>query len=104
MDVGDERRQPQPPTGRSRPAADESVFAQLSSLLSALYASRYRGRLALLALGIIIVLCANVVGQIRLNVWQGDFFNALEQHNLSIFGSQLMVFGVIVVALLVLLG
>ena len=38
MDVGDERRQPQPPTGRLRPAADESVFGQLSSLLSALCA------------------------------------------------------------------
>ena len=42
------------------------------------------------------------VGQIRLNVWQGDFFNALEQHNLAIFGSQLLVFSVIVGVLLVL--
>ena len=83
MDVGDGRRQPQPPTGRLRPAADETVFGQLSSLLSALCRSRYRGRLALLAVGIVIVLCANVVGQIRLNVWQGDFFNALNHTNFS---------------------
>ena len=102
MDVGDERRQPQPPTGRLRPAADESVFGQLSSLLSALCASRYRGRLALLAAGIVIVLCVNVIGQIRLNVWQGDFFNALEQRNLPTFGSQLLVFSAIVGVLLVL--
>src|SRR4029450_9799428 len=94
MNVGDGRRQPQAPTGRLRPPADESVFGQLSSLLSALYVSRYRGRLAPPPRGILIVLCVNVVGQIRLNVWQGDFFNALEQHNLTIFGSQLLVFSV----------
>jgi putative ATP-binding cassette transporter len=102
MDVGDERRAPQPPAGRPWPAAGEGVIAQLSSLLAALCASRYRGRLALLSVGIVLVLCANVVGQIRLNAWQGDFFDALEQHNLAIFGSQLLVFGVIVCALLVL--
>jgi putative ATP-binding cassette transporter len=71
-------------------------------LLSALCASRYRGRLALLAAGIVIVLCANAVGQIRLNAWQGDFFDALEQRHLGIFGSQLLVFGAIVGGLLVL--
>jgi vitamin B12/bleomycin/antimicrobial peptide transport system ATP-binding/permease protein len=102
MDIGDERRQPLPPTGGLRPPADESVFGQLSSLLTALCRSRYRGRLGLLAVGIAIVLCANVVGQIRLNVWQGDFFNALEQRNLAIFGSQLLVFSAIVGVLLVL--
>jgi vitamin B12/bleomycin/antimicrobial peptide transport system ATP-binding/permease protein len=78
------------------------VVAQLSSLLCALWASRYRGRIGLLAAGIVIVLCANAVGQIRLNTWQGDFFDALEQHNLAIFGAQLGVFGLIVGGLLVL--
>ena len=102
MDVGDERRQPQPPAGRSRPAAGGSVIAQLSSLLRALWVSRYRGRVGLLALGIVIVLCANAVGQIRLNAWQGAFFDALEQRNLGTFGVQLVVFGVVVSGLLVL--
>jgi putative ATP-binding cassette transporter len=78
------------------------VVAQLSSLLCALWASRYRGRIGLLAAGIVIVLCANAVGQIRLNTWQGDFFDALERHNLAIFGAQLGVFGLIVGGLLVL--
>jgi len=102
MDVGDERQQPRPPAGRSRPTAGGSVIAQLSSLLAALWASRYRRRVGLLAAGIVIVLCANVVGQIRLNAWQGDFFDALEQRNLAIFVAQLLVFGVVVGGLLVL--
>ena len=59
------------PTGRS-----ESVIAQLSSLLRALATSRYRRRLGLLAAGIVAVICANSVGQIRLNAWQGAFFDA----------------------------
>src|SRR5918996_648222 len=102
MYVGDERQQPQPPAGRLRPEAGGSVIGQLSSLLSALWASRYRGRVGLLAAGIVVVLCANAVGQIRLNAWQGDFFDALEQRNLAIFAAQLLVFGVIVGGLLVL--
>ena len=102
MDVGDERQQPQPPAGRSRPTAGGSVIAQLSSLLAALWASQYRGRVGLLAAGIVIVLCANAVGQIRLNAWQGDFFDALEQRNLAVFAAQLLVFGVVVGGLLTL--
>jgi vitamin B12/bleomycin/antimicrobial peptide transport system ATP-binding/permease protein len=102
MDLGDERHQPQPPAGRLRPAAGGSVVAQLRSLLAALWASRYRGRVGLLAAGIVVVLCANSFGQIRLNAWQGEFFDALEQRNLAIFAGQLLVFGVIVGGLLVL--
>jgi vitamin B12/bleomycin/antimicrobial peptide transport system ATP-binding/permease protein len=102
MDLGDERHQPQPPVGRLRPAAGGSVVAQLRCLLAALWASRYRGRVGLLAAGIVIVLCANSFGQIRLNAWQGEFFDALEQRNLAIFAGQLLVFGVIVGGLLVL--
>jgi putative ATP-binding cassette transporter len=102
MDLGDERHQPQPPVGRLRPAAGGSVVAQVRSLLAALWASRYRGRVGLLAAGIVVVLCANSFGQIRLNAWQGEFFDALEQRNLAIFAGQLLVFGVIVGGLLVL--
>jgi putative ATP-binding cassette transporter len=74
----------------------------LRSLLGALWRSRYRGGIGLLAAGIVLVLCANALGQIRLNAWQGDFFDALERRDLTIFGAQLIVFGVIVGALLVL--
>jgi vitamin B12/bleomycin/antimicrobial peptide transport system ATP-binding/permease protein len=79
-----------------------SVICQLRSLFSALHASRYRRRILLLALGIVVVVCANSAGQIRLNAWQGDFFDAIEQRDLAIFAVQLLVFTVIVGALLVL--
>src|ERR687891_1324457 len=102
MYVGDERQQPQPPADRLRPAAGGSVVGQLRSLLSALWGSRYRRRIGLLAVGIVVVLCANAVGQIRLNAWQGAFFDALEQRDLAVFVAQLLVFGVIVGGLLVL--
>jgi vitamin B12/bleomycin/antimicrobial peptide transport system ATP-binding/permease protein len=84
------------------PAASDRVLAQLGSLLGALWRSRYRGRVGLLAAGIVVVLCANALGQIRLNAWQGAFFDSLEQRDLAIFGAQLLVFGVIVGGLLVL--
>jgi vitamin B12/bleomycin/antimicrobial peptide transport system ATP-binding/permease protein len=80
----------------------DRMTAQLGSLLAALGASRYRNRLALLAAGIVVVICANSVGQIWLNVWQGGFFDAIEQRNLATFASQLLVFCLIVGALLVL--
>jgi putative ATP-binding cassette transporter len=91
------------PAGGSEPAGrSESVIAQLGSLLRALAASPYRRRLGLLAAGIVLVICANSVGQIRLNAWQGAFFDAIEQRNLASFGAQLLVFGLIVGGLLVL--
>jgi vitamin B12/bleomycin/antimicrobial peptide transport system ATP-binding/permease protein len=80
----------------------DRMTAQLRSLLSALAASPYRRRLALLAAGIVVVICANSVGQIWLNVWQGSFFDAIEQRDLATFGGQLLVFCLIVGALLVL--
>jgi vitamin B12/bleomycin/antimicrobial peptide transport system ATP-binding/permease protein len=89
--------------GRSTPAErSESVIAQLSSLLRALATSPYRRRLGLLGAGIVLVICANSVGQIRLNAWQGAFFDAIEQRDLAGFGTQLLVFGLVVSALLVL--
>jgi vitamin B12/bleomycin/antimicrobial peptide transport system ATP-binding/permease protein len=91
------------PAERSAPAErSESVIAQLSSLLRALATSPYRRRLGLLAAGIVLVICANSVGQIRLNAWQGAFFDAIEQRDLASFGAQLLVFGLIVGGLLVL--
>ena len=93
--------------GRANDAAvagsrGKGLIPQLASLLAALSASRYRNRLALLAAGIVVVICANSVGQIWLNVWQGSFFDALEQRDLATFGGQLLVFCLIVGALLVL--
>jgi vitamin B12/bleomycin/antimicrobial peptide transport system ATP-binding/permease protein len=94
---------PEPTAAGSKPAAGRtSVIAQLRSLLSAIRVSRYRRRLALLAAGMVLVICGNSIGQIRLNAWQGAFFDAIEQRDLAVFGSQLLVFGLIVSGLLVL--
>ncbi len=92
-----------PPPGGGKPlAAENGVIAQLRPLLFGLARSQHRRRLGLLAAGIFVVICANSVGQIRLNAWQGSFFDALEQHDLATFGEQLVVFGLIVSGLLVL--
>ena len=97
------RSDSEPAAVGGRPAAGgNSVIAQLGALLSALRVSQYRKRLALLAAGMVVVICGNSVGQIRLNAWQGAFFDAIEQRDLSVFGSELLVFGLIVSGLLVL--
>jgi vitamin B12/bleomycin/antimicrobial peptide transport system ATP-binding/permease protein len=55
-----------------------------------------------LALAIVAVLIANMLGQVRLNRWNGAFFDAIEKRNTDAFVSQLGVFLVIIAALLVL--
>ena len=81
---------------------NRSARAECFALLGALWRSRHRLRIGLLSAGIIAVLCANMVGQIRLNQWHGTFFDALEQRNLGEFGTQLLIFLAIVGVLLAL--
>ena len=80
----------------------DSAIAQLTTLLRALIGSRRRRQLGLLALGVIVVICANAAGQIRLNIWQRDFYEAIEQRHMAEFITQLMVFVVTAGGLLVL--
>ncbi len=94
-------RDPQASPARAG-GADESLHDQLLSLLRALNGSRYRARLGWLAAGIVVVICANTAGQIRLNVWQGAFYDALEQKHVPAFAWQLLVFTAIVALLLML--
>ena len=90
--------QPPEPAG----AAPEGVVAQLAVLLRALRGSQHRRRLELLAAGIVLVICANAMGQLLLIRWQGAFYDALEQKLLREFGIQLLVFAGIAGVLLVL--
>ena len=53
------------------------------TLLRALIGSRRRRQLGLLALGVVVVICANAAGQIRLNIWQRDFYEAIEQRHVA---------------------
>src|SRR3546814_5357263 len=43
-----------------------------------------------------------MVGQIRLNNWNGDFYDAVENRDLATFGEQLLVFLAIIAVLLAL--
>jgi vitamin B12/bleomycin/antimicrobial peptide transport system ATP-binding/permease protein len=79
-----------------------TVWCQLISLFGTLRTSALRRRLAWLALGIGVAICVSMVGQVRLNAWQGDFFDALEQRDLEAFGHQVLVFLVVVAGLLTL--
>jgi vitamin B12/bleomycin/antimicrobial peptide transport system ATP-binding/permease protein len=90
------------PSQAQADAARDGALAQLLRLTRALATSRYRSRLGLLAAGIVLVIGANTLGQIRLNVWQGDFYDAIEQKHVPEFTRQLLVFLAIAGGLLVL--
>jgi vitamin B12/bleomycin/antimicrobial peptide transport system ATP-binding/permease protein len=94
---------PQPASSNQQDGTPgKGAVAQLGTLLRALGASSERRHLVLLTSGIVAVLCATAVGQIRLNAWQGSFYDALEKRDLHAFAHQVVVFIVIVSVLLVL--
>ncbi|MDT8345483.1 MAG: ABC transporter ATP-binding protein/permease [Thermohalobaculum sp.] len=77
-----------------------SALTQLLVLVRALIGSRQRRRAGWLAAGLVAVVAANTLGQIRLNRWQGDFYDALSRRALDDFLVQTGVFLVIVSVLL----
>ncbi len=82
---------------------DDSIRHQLWALLQVLMQSTFRNRILWIGVAVAAVIIANTVGQVRLNVWQGDFYDALEQRHVSAFMGQLIVFGVVVGGLLTLI-
>jgi putative ATP-binding cassette transporter len=102
-DAGKGPSLPQTPAGPRPPARrNGGVIGQLATLLRALHSSRFRGYIRLLAAGVIVVICANAVGQILLNRWQGTFYDAIEQKHVVAFTTQLLVFAAIAGGLLAL--
>ncbi|MGN6572254.1 MAG: ABC transporter ATP-binding protein/permease [Pseudolabrys sp.] len=87
----------QPPSiayeGRS--AVSESI-----ALIRNLWRSRHRLTVAWLAGGILVMLIGNMFGQIRLNDWNGAFFDAIAKRNVAELGHQLLIFVGIVAFLL----
>jgi putative ATP-binding cassette transporter len=71
-------------------------------LLRALCRSRYRTRLGILALILVGVVLANTYGQIRLNAWNGSFYDTLERRQFWALGNELLTFLVIISGLLTL--
>jgi vitamin B12/bleomycin/antimicrobial peptide transport system ATP-binding/permease protein len=87
----------------SKLAPSASAVRESRRLLSTLRYSPHRMQLILLGIGLIAVVIAYMVGQVRLNTWNGSFFDAVEQKNVPEFGRQLLVFLGIVAFLLVLM-
>lgn len=81
---------------------DASVVSEALALLRSMWRSRYRRRIGVLACGIAAVLGANMVGQVRLNQWQGSFFDVLGKRDIAGVGGQLVTFLAIVSILLAL--
>jgi putative ATP-binding cassette transporter len=87
------------------PAAEyeeKSVTAESRMLLRCLWRSSHRLRITIMVAGIAATLTANMVGQVCLNEWNGSFFDALQERKLAALGHQLLVFGAVIAALLVL--
>ncbi len=79
---------------------DLNVMRELRGLLRAMLDSAAARRILLLAGALVGVLILNVVGELRMNKWQGAFFRAIEQKNLSEVISQSFMFVAIMLVLL----
>jgi vitamin B12/bleomycin/antimicrobial peptide transport system ATP-binding/permease protein len=96
----------QPPEPDSAPEVDEAAelgfVRQLGQMRQALVGSPVVGSLVLLAVGMFVVLVATTYSQIRLNLWNKPFYDAISRRDLHDFLLQLVVFFVIAGALLIL--
>ena len=93
----EESARPQPST------ADRSVTSQLLCLVRALLATpRHRLRLGILAVALVVVVCAVAFGQIKLNAWNGSFLDTLEHRTFENLGAEILRFLMIVGGLLIL--
>jgi len=83
--------------------ADRGVMPQLLCLLRALVATpRHRLRLGILAVALVVVVCAVAFGQIKLNMWNGSFLDTLEHRTWDKLGAEIVRFLIIVGGLLIL--
>lgn len=72
------------------------------SLIKPYWVSEERGMAWLLLIAIIAINMVVVYITVRLNTWQGDFYNALQTKNVAIFPHLLMVFSVLVIVYILL--
>ncbi len=90
------------PTPAAATTAQTGAMRQLLTILRALHASPIGKPLLVVAVGIVAVIGVTSWGQIRLNSWNKDFFDALSRRDMRDFVVQLGVFFIIAGALLVL--
>ena len=90
--------------GNETPAAgrDENLVPQLRMMIATFLHSPGRNKLLLLCGAICVVVALTAYLQIKLNAWNKPFYNALSLKDLSGFLHQLVVFGAIAGALLIL--
>lgn len=86
---------------RCKPTPRSGVVAEIYRLLAGPGPARQRRQIILLGIGLVAVIVVNMIAQVRLNVWNGTFFDALKSMGLSTFGHQLVVFLKIASVLLV---
>jgi putative ATP-binding cassette transporter len=91
---------PQPFAEHLVDISKSGVWAQLATLVRAMRASPQRRTLLSLPIGSVLVIGAIAAGQVRLNAWQGAFYDSLQQHDLHVFMRQLVLFTGIVAVLL----
>ena len=82
---------------------NQSVWRDLTDLWSGIGATSSKRHFLLFIASVIVIIAANTYGQIKLNVWQGDFYDAIGKRDIPAFVQQLEVFGLIVSGLLVLI-
>lgn len=85
---------------RSDAEAGRQRLRELADLAAELWRSPSRYAIGVLVLGLVVIIGCNMAGQVRLNTWHGDFFDAIEQRDSGGFAWQLLLFlGIISVLL-----
>ncbi|MFL5022862.1 MAG: ABC transporter ATP-binding protein/permease [Microvirga sp.] len=85
-----------------KPQREGGLAKDLYRILREMSRGRTGWPVVRLVLAIVLVLIGNVFGQVRLNEWNGAFFDAVEKRNSVVFLNQLVVFLIIIAALLAL--
>ena len=88
--------------GETAVRANVSFFSQVRGMIAALWTSRQRNTVFLLGVGLVAVVGATAYAQVRLNAWNGPFYDSLAHKNFPEFVQQLIVFAAIAGILLVL--
>ena len=88
--------------GGTAARSNVSFFSQIRGMIAALWTSRQRNTIFLLGVGLVAVVGATAYAQVRLNAWNGPFYDSLAHKNFPEFIQQLIVFVALAGILLVL--
>ncbi len=78
----------------------ESAVAQTREFFKLLRFSRSKTKLVIFSSLIVFIIILNAIAQVRLNTWQGDFYNSISNRQLDIFYRQIWIYGILIVILL----